>query len=138
VIFDSVTIAYAFLGVSRFGKPSSRALEISEDIWVPDLFFSEYANILWKSIQAKKINVEEGLGIIEDTLPLLTRVFPANEIMGTCLELAAGRDHTAYDGMYAALASMTGGKVLTFDRTFLKKFPEYTLHVLDYLAERDG
>jgi len=132
MIFDSMTIAYAFLGVPRFGKTSSMAIERSEEIWVPDLFFSEYSNILRKYIKAKKIDLNEGLGIIEDTIPLLTRVFPANELIGRCLEFAIQRDHPSYDCMYIALASSTGKKVLTYDKKLLMKFPEYTVRAVSY------
>ena len=51
VVFDSMVVAYALLGVTEFRDEATQALEIAEEIWVPDSFRAELVNIFWQWVE---------------------------------------------------------------------------------------
>ena len=88
---------------------------------VPDLFYAECANILWKRVKRGETTPE--LARINERflrdLPLC--VFSLRDISGRGLELALQYDLSVYDGCYAALAEQLAAPLVTADEKLVRK-----------------
>jgi predicted nucleic acid-binding protein len=88
-----------------------RELEIA----VPDVFWSEVANVVWKSIRTQSISRSDGelaLRVLgqEDFLTV-----PCLGFMQSALEIALKYGRSVYDSMYVALALQTKTELITAD-----------------------
>lgn len=91
------------------------------EMYVPDLFYAECANILWKYVRRfgysglaarKDINELKSLGLRTVSTALL---------MPRALELALKWEITAYDACYLALAEEIKGTLVTADQKLIKR-----------------
>ena len=83
---------------------AKKLLAAEHDLHVPDLFFPEFGNILWKKVQRGEIDDDEAREIAAEikTVPLFThRSFPN---LVAALELALAHKRTVYDAYYVALS----------------------------------
>ena len=135
VVFDSMVVAYALLGVIEFRDEATQALEVAEEIWVPDSFRAELVNIVWQWVQFRNVSLGTGIEVLWDAEALVTQVFPASALWDQALELAVERKHPAYDTLFIALASAKDTKLVTYDSDLAKKFPEYCTSVPEFLKK---
>jgi predicted nucleic acid-binding protein len=89
--------------------------------YVPDLFFIECANILWKYVRRAAYPREEALRDIADLLALPLQPVSGSALLPAALALAIERGLTSYDASYATLASNLGSPLITADRPLLQK-----------------
>lgn len=89
-------------------------------IYVPDLFFIECANILWKYTRRFGRPLEDSLADLADLACLALRVVSTAELMEASLALAVQTGITAYDACYAALAQRLNVPLLTADKALVK------------------
>lgn len=82
---------------------------------VPDLFFIECANILWKKVRRGEYPESLPMESIADLRALNLRATPTVELMECALEIACTHGVTAYDACYVALAERSGMPLLTAD-----------------------
>ncbi len=82
---------------------------------VPDLFWAEVANILWKAIRqgrCTKALAETALASLEQnrltTIPSLT-------LLKSAFDIATMFDRSVYDSLYVALAVLLNGHLVTAD-----------------------
>lgn len=82
---------------------------------VPDLFWAELANILWKAVRTGRVTrktAEAGLAAtISRGLPTVSSL----QLAGRALTIATTFDRTAYDSLYIALAEDSSGLLVTAD-----------------------
>jgi predicted nucleic acid-binding protein len=128
-----MVIAYALLGVTEFRDEAIRAIEAAHEIWVPDSCRAELVNIVWQWVQFRNVTLDSGIEVLWDAETLFTQVVPAPALWDQALELAVEREHPAYDTLFVALAAIRGSQVVTYDSDMIKKFPEYSISVPDYL-----
>ena len=133
VVFDSMVIAYALLGVAEFRDEAIRAIESAQEIWVPDSCRAELVNIVWQWVQFRDVALDTGIEVLWDAETLFTQVVPASALWDQALELAVERKHPAYDTLFVALAAIQESQVVTYDSDMIKKFPEYGISVFDFL-----
>ena len=82
---------------------------------VPDLFWAELANILWKWIRQGRIErivAQEGLRRLE---ALQIRTVPSLALLDLALELSVRYQRSVYDSLYVALALQATAQVITAD-----------------------
>jgi predicted nucleic acid-binding protein len=82
---------------------------------VPDLFWAEVGNLLWKAIRqgrCTKTVADSGLTSLRE-LNLPTT--PSVELIGAAFEIALAYDRTVYDSLYVALAVQSQGQFVTAD-----------------------
>ena len=91
--------------------------------YVPDLFFIECANILWKYSRRFGRAIEDCLADLADLGRIRLRVVSTAELMEDALILAAQTDLTAYDACYAVLARRLELPLITADKALLKAIP---------------
>ncbi|WP_051341458.1 type II toxin-antitoxin system VapC family toxin [Azospirillum halopraeferens] len=84
---------------------TERALRVLDaDPVVPDLFFAEVANVLWKKVRRGELSDAEAASASEALLVLDYDVAPTASLLRTALDLACRTGHPAYDFHYVALA----------------------------------
>jgi predicted nucleic acid-binding protein len=98
----------------------SLAAEPPAILYVPDLFFIECANILWKYSRRFGRSLEDSQADLADLGRLALRVVSTADLMEDALTLAAQTGLTAYDACYAALARRLTLPLVTADEPLAK------------------
>lgn len=82
---------------------------------VPDLFWPEIGNVLWRSVRRGWISeksAQEAIDWVQD-IGIPTR--PSGELLVDALRIALGLHQTVYDSIYLALAVASGRHLLIAD-----------------------
>lgn len=94
-----------------FGRWTSREVRLI----VPDLFWAELGNLLWKAVRQKrceKAAAEAGLDALERRgLPTV----PSLGLLDLAFAIANTFDRSVYDSLYVALALDSRGQLITAD-----------------------
>jgi predicted nucleic acid-binding protein len=96
----------------------SRLVEGGVAVYVPDLFWAEAANVLWRltrsgAARLEAIEARELLEVLR-AAPLSTE--PVGSVAGRALEIACETGVTAYDATYVAVAELRRARLWTADR----------------------
>jgi predicted nucleic acid-binding protein len=83
--------------------------------YVPDLFYIECANILWKYVRRSGYPANSARQDLEDLDALDLHSVSTADLMRDALEIAISNDITAYDACYVALAHRLGVPLVTAD-----------------------
>ena len=82
---------------------------------VPDLFWAEFGNILWKCVRTDRVSAKSAsdalTGILEYGFPTVG----AAELVEDALAIALSTGRTVYDAMYVALAVQRNAAFVTAD-----------------------
>jgi len=89
-------------------------------LYVPDLFFIECTNILWKYSRRFGRPLEDSQADLSDLGRLALRVVPTADLMEAALILATETGLTAYYACYAALARRLNLALITADQPLFK------------------
>ena len=98
--------------------------------YVPDLFFVECANILWKYVRHFDYPAENAHQDASDLCALALRSVSTADLIVAGLELALEYKITAYDACYAALAGQTQLPLITADRPLAQKLQNSEIDVV--------
>jgi predicted nucleic acid-binding protein len=85
------------------------------DLVVPDLFWTEITNFLWKSVRQEKIPSPRAEAALKTMLARDFQTVPSREILTEALSIAVQFDRTAYDSVYVALAVALKTELITAD-----------------------
>lgn len=96
---------------------------------VPDLFYVECANILWKYVRRFGYPAPEAQKNIADLKSLRLRAVPTAELMEKALDLAVRLEVTAYDACYLALAGELKAPLITADEKLFHRLKGHPLSV---------
>ena len=89
--------------------------------YVPDLFYVECANILWKYTRRFDYPAADARQNVRDLRALALRSVSTADLLQPALELALSYDLTVYDASYAALARQLGLPLITADEPLQRK-----------------
>ena len=103
---------------SRGWPPTHRS-----SFYVPDLFYIECANILWKYVQRAGLPPETATAFMADLGTLALSRTPTAELAEDALALALAHHITAYDAAYVALAARLGLPLVTADARLAAAMP---------------
>ncbi len=125
IIVDTNVIAYLYLDGPHTTLAEAH-LQRDADWNVPNLWRSEFRNVLVGHMRRGDIGVDEALAIQTDAERLLEGSEHGVDT-GLVLELAHRSGCTAYDCEFVALAMQLETRVLTMDRKLMAAFRRYTL-----------
>jgi len=98
----------AFALLDRYVKDEVRFL-------VPDLFWVEFANVMWKAVRLGRFPK----ALADAALATLTQydfpTFPTVNLLSKAFEIATTYDRTVYDSIYVALAVQSKAQLVTAD-----------------------
>jgi predicted nucleic acid-binding protein len=100
---------------------SQLAAESPARFYVPDLFFIECANILWKYVRNFGYPPDSARQDVEDLQALHLHTISTADLLSPAFELALAFDLTAYDACYAALAGQLEIPLITADTALVRK-----------------
>jgi predicted nucleic acid-binding protein len=108
--------AFALLG--RYAREEVRFI-------VPDLFWAELGNLLWKAVRrgrCTKTAAETALSTLKDRkLPTI----PTKALLDQAFVIATAFDCTVYDSLYAALAVDAKAQLVTADEKLVTALAAY-------------
>ena len=82
---------------------------------VPDLFWPELANALWKAVWKEKIDVPWARKAYAKVAGLNIPTTPSTPLVPEALQLAVTFNRTVYDSLYVALALHSQAELITAD-----------------------
>ena len=103
-------------------------------LYVPDLFFIECTNILWKHIKRFGYPEDKAREDLAALNALSLHSFATTDLMEDALSIAVYHDITAYDGCYVALAKQLKIPVISADEKLVRKMAE-TVHAVQRLGD---
>jgi predicted nucleic acid-binding protein len=85
------------------------------DFLVPDLFWSELGNVLWKSVRTNRVAKADAERALREIHLVGLKTVATQEVIETAFAIACATDRAFYDSVYVALAVDKGVSVLTAD-----------------------
>ena len=111
----------------------------NDQLLVPDFFFSEITNILWKRIQNKELSLskaKEGLKLIKQ---VDFEIFASYDLVDQALEISIQIKQAIYDCIYLALAISNDCQMLTADERFINAVRQNSdIDSITWLGELDS
>lgn len=90
------------------------------EIFVPDLFYIECANVFWKYVRAGMYTATEVQTDLATLKSFPLRVVSTADLMADAVNIAIAYRISAYDAAYVALSQQVGATLLTLDGKLLK------------------
>ncbi|WP_353120925.1 type II toxin-antitoxin system VapC family toxin [Planktothrix agardhii] len=87
----------------------------SVEFFVPDLFYIECANVLWKYVRANLYTAEQVKADLSDLKALRFQVISTKDLISNAVQIGLDYGITAYDGCYVALSEQVKAPLLTLD-----------------------
>lgn len=103
--------------------------------YVPDLFFVECTNTLWKYVRNFGYPQEAAKQDIADLIRLPLQVVSTADLAEGALQLALAVDITAYDASYVILSQRLSLPLVTADETLVRRLAETSFDVR-FLGDR--
>ena len=88
------------------------------DLLVPDFFYAEVANALWKRSKRGDLTRDRAAEVLDYLLAAPVEVHPSMPLMPTAFRFAAESNTAVYEMVYLALARREKCAVVTADRRF--------------------
>jgi len=90
-------------------------LQTDNELVVPDLFWAEVGNILWKKARAAELTGDEATQRFDDLTSMGLRTVSTLVIARGAVGVALASGRTVYDSVYVALAMHEGCRFVTAD-----------------------
>lgn len=82
---------------------------------VPDVFFAEMGNVLWRGIRQQRWPRDKAEAVAADLVTQNLQTVPSRILMPEALKIALVYDRNIYDCLYAALAAESRSDLVTAD-----------------------
>ena len=92
---------------------------------VPDLFWPEVGNILWKAARSGRMSMASAREAAAALLASGLRTTPAQPMVAHALEIAAEFERTVHDAIYVALAVESNHPLVTADERLANAMAAY-------------
>jgi predicted nucleic acid-binding protein len=104
-----------------------RLLNDDSELLVPDFFFPEIGNILWKRVRRGETTLELAQNDLSVLMGGDLQICPSEPLMPMALEIAARIDQAVYDCVYLALAIAHQCQMVTADERFYNALSGHAL-----------
>lgn len=111
-------VAEAFRALDRY-----TAQEL--DFIVPDIFWAEIGNILWKGVRQRRWSSDSAEIAAMEMRNRRFTAFPSEDLLVEALDIAFAYNRTVYDGLYVALAVRTSTDFITADERLANALAAY-------------
>ena len=91
------------------------------NLYIPDLFYAECANVLWKYVRQYGYAAEAARQNLSDLQVLALQVIPTASLVEPALILALEYDVIVYDACYLALAQLASVPLVTADAALVNR-----------------
>jgi predicted nucleic acid-binding protein len=95
------------------------------DFLVPDFFWAEVGNALWKSVRRGKISRPLAVSSLKSVQDLEITTFPCADLLPQAFDIALAHDRTVYDSVYVALAVRSESELITADEHLANALAAY-------------
>lgn len=109
-----------------------RAVELLErnaageiQVVVPDLFWPEFGNILWKAVRLGRCSHESAVASISEMQTQKLATFPSCELIHEAFTIATRFQRSVYDSVYVALAVSLRTHLVTADERLANALASY-------------
>lgn len=106
------------------------ALEQSERVFVPHLYFAECTNALWKYVSHQLVDLDSAVIRLEELMALPDEVVQEQNLMLEALSLASQTKHPVYDAIYLVLARRYAAGLLSKDKRLIQLATQLQIQVL--------
>ena len=101
-------------------EPVIDKLEQASLVLVPQLYFSETANALWKYVSHNQLSAEQAIERYQEICALPDQAISDQTLAMEALSLASANNHPVYNMIYAVLARRNACGVLSKDSRLAK------------------
>lgn len=88
----------------------------AEELSVPQYFFTEIGNVLWKRWRRREMPAPAVVAALEEVEAVGLAVWPDRGLLWDAIAIALRRGCSVYDSLYLALADRIDGRLVTADR----------------------
>ena len=85
------------------------------DLLVPDVFWAECGNILWKAVRRGRLSRVDAESALDSMMRREFRTFPSAQLLPAALPIAFQFGRAVYDCLYVALAMQSKTEMITAD-----------------------
>lgn len=133
IVADTNIISYLFLP-TNFSEKASQLFQVDSDWVAPELWRSEFRNVLALYMRQNVISLIDALTLQEEAESLMIdREFALPSI--AVMNLVANSTCSAYDCEFVALARQLSVKLVTQDKKLLREFPETAVSIDVFLLK---
>lgn len=90
-------------------------------LYVPDLFYVECANTLWKYTRRFGYSIEEAQANLTNLKELDLTTVPTSDLLSAALDIGVQHGITVYDSCYVALARLMTAPLISADQKLIQK-----------------
>ncbi|MEJ6481593.1 type II toxin-antitoxin system VapC family toxin [Nostoc punctiforme UO1] len=101
-----------------YSDAARRLIASNHTFLVPDFFFPEVGNVLWKRVRRSEDTAENARQILADLNAIPVEVYLSQPLMPLALDIALQSDRAVYDSLYLALAITQQCQMVTADEKF--------------------
>lgn len=133
IVADTNIISYLFLPTDYSDK-ASHLYRIDPDWAAPELWRSEFRNVLALYLRQSILSLTEALALQDEAESLIAdREFTLPSV--AVMNLVASSSCSAYDCEFVALARQLSVKLVTQDKKLLREFPETAVSLEEFLFQ---
>lgn len=103
------------------------------EFFVPDLFYIESANIIWKYVRAGQYSITDVPQDLANLKSLSLRVVSTANLMEEAVMIGLSYGITAYDAAYVTLSARVNAPLLTVDQKLLNALSSTSLDVRSFI-----
>jgi predicted nucleic acid-binding protein len=92
----------------------------TEELSVPQYFFIEIGNVLWKRWRNREMSAQAVVAALEEVEAVRLIVWSDRGLLWDAMAIALRRGCSVYDSLYLALADRIDGRLVTADRRVVK------------------
>lgn len=136
IVADTNIISYLLLPTD-YSEKASQLYRLDPDWVAPELWRSEFRNVLALYLRQNILSLTEALALQEEAESLMAdREFTLPSV--AVMNLVASSSCSAYDCEFVALARQLAVKLVTQDKKLLREFPETAVSLDEFLLRANS